>query len=350
MFIPFGNIAQVDSIPPSNDSINKFHFTFIADAYFSYDLTQSSEHQKADFLYNYKRNKELNFNFLYFKTAYSNRNKRANLAFHTGNYAQYNYANEPTLFQFINEASVGIQLSKKYNLWIDGGIMPSHIGFESAINTDCANLTRSVLAENSPYFETGIKLSYVSTSEKWAFNLLGLNGWQRIAAQSPSFSPSMGLQITFTPSKKWLINYSNFVGVIKSDVPFNRMYHNFYAHYKTTKKINFTAGIDLGMDTHQSVSSNWLAAVFILQKEQTKKLKYAARVELIKDPHTKIVQFESNDKQRMLIGSSLNLDYWIRKNLVIRIEGKYFNASSLLFTGIKSQQFTITSNLTFLLN
>ncbi len=43
--------------------------------------------------------------------------------------------------------------------------MPSHIGFESAVGSDCWNLTRSILAENSPYFESGIKLNYTNKKQ-----------------------------------------------------------------------------------------------------------------------------------------------------------------------------------------
>lgn len=342
--------AQNDSIQPEIDSIKKFTFTFIADAYYSYDFTHASEHLKPNFLYNYKRNKELNLNFLYFKTAYSHKKIRANFALHTGNYVQYNYANEPELFQFINEASVGFKLSKKHNLWIDAGIMPSHIGFESAINSDCSTLTRSILAENSPYFETGIKLNYVSKSEKWTFNLLGLNGWQRIASLTPSFSPSLGLQITYIPVKEWLFNYSNFVGEINSVVPFNRTYHNFYAQYKSKKNVNVTAGLDIGSDYWKDDRTNWLAAVLILQKVQSKKLKYALRFEYVKDPNNTLIQFKSNDSNRYLLGSSANVDYWIRKNLVFRIEGKYLKSTSTLFNDAYNYQLGITSNLTFIIN
>lgn len=342
--------AQTDTIVSGKDSVKKFTYTFIADAYFSYDFTQPKVHQKANFLYNYKRNREINFNFLYFKTAYSFNRTRVNFALHTGNYVQYNYESEPVFFQFVNEASVGYKIAKKRNLWIDAGIMPSHIGFESAINSDCSTLTRSVLAENSPYFETGIKLSYITTSEKWTFNLLGINGWQRIASQSTAFSPSAGMQITYVPNKKWLFNYSNFMGEIKSLLPFNRTYHNFYTQFKSDKNINITAGLDIGSDSRNNYHANWLAAVFIIQKNHTKNLKYAMRVEYLKDPNNTLIQFESEDKNRTILGCSANLDYWFRRNLVFRIEGKYFNTSSNVFNDSDKQQMSFTSNLTFILN
>jgi hypothetical protein len=43
--------------------------------------------------------------------------------------------------------------------------MPSHIGFESAIGKDCATLTRSILADNSPYYEAGVKIDITSKTK-----------------------------------------------------------------------------------------------------------------------------------------------------------------------------------------
>ena len=84
---------------------------------------------------------------------------RANLALMAGTYAQDNLSAEQDALKLINEANVGFKISKTKNIWIDAGIMPSHIGWESAIGKDNMNLTRSLAAENSPYFETGAKIS-----------------------------------------------------------------------------------------------------------------------------------------------------------------------------------------------
>jgi hypothetical protein len=50
-------------------------------------------------------------------------------------------AAEQDLLQNVYEANGCENFVKKHNLWIDAGIMPSHIGFESAIGKDCATLT-----------------------------------------------------------------------------------------------------------------------------------------------------------------------------------------------------------------
>lgn len=58
------------------------------------------------------------------------------------------------------EANAGVKLSKKKELWLMQGSCPANIGFESAIGKDCWNLTRSMLADNTPYYEAGARVSY----------------------------------------------------------------------------------------------------------------------------------------------------------------------------------------------
>ena len=85
----------------------------------------------------------------------------------------------------------------------------SHIGFESAIGKDCWNLTRSKLADNSPYFETGVKIGFTSKNDKWFFSGLVLNGWQRIQRQDGNNALALGHQITFKPTSKITLNSSS---------------------------------------------------------------------------------------------------------------------------------------------
>lgn len=349
VLLPVNSFAQKDSLTSKKDSLQKLKFSFLVDAYFSHDFS-SNKHLKPAFSYNYKRNNEFNFNLIYFKTAYFFKNKRANLAFHSGNYAQYNYSNEPTLLQFMNEASVGMKVSKKHAIWLDAGILPSHIGFESALNTDCQTLSRSVLAENSPYYETGVKLNYSHPSEKWLINLLALNGWQRIASKTPSFSPSIGLQLNYTPSKKWLFNYSNFIGKINDINPYLRNYHNFYFQFKSTSKINVTGGFDLGFDRRNNQTSNWKVLVIIVQKEHSKHIKYAGRIEYVHDPYNTIIPFEGASTSRKMIVCSANFDYWIFKKLVVRLEGKYSYSNSKIVDLSSLNNWSTIANVSYVFN
>ena len=119
-----------------------------------------------------------------------------------GTYPQDNMVAEQGALRYINEANIGVKISENKNLWIDAGIMPSHIGWESAIGKDNYTLTRSIAAENSPYFETGVRLSYTTDNGKWYLSGLVLNGWQRIAKPEGNQSISFGHQVTYKPSEK----------------------------------------------------------------------------------------------------------------------------------------------------
>ena len=91
------------------------------------------------------------------------------------------------------------------------GVFASHLGFESAIGKDCANLTRSILADNSPYFETGAKINYTSDNNKWYVSGLVLHGWQRIQRVDGNNTPAFGHQITYKPNGKVIVNSSSFI-------------------------------------------------------------------------------------------------------------------------------------------
>jgi len=220
-----------------SDSLNALQFNAYGELYYSYDFSNPQNHKKSDFLYNHKRHNELNANLILLHANYLSKYYRANLGLMAGNYPQYNLSSEPTWAQFIYEANVGVKLFSKQNIWLEAGIMPSHIGFEGAISADCWTLTRSLLAENSPYYEAGVKLGYTSKNQKLNLSALYLNGWQQISKPNYIQKPSFGTQINFKLSNKILFNYSTFLGTDKPD-NFNaiRQFHNFYLQYEPTDK------------------------------------------------------------------------------------------------------------------
>lgn len=112
-------------------------FSAYGELYYSYDFSNPQNHEKPNFLYNHKRHNELNANLLLVKANYLDKNYRTNIGLMVENYTQYNLASDPNCIQFIYEANMGFKISKKHNLRLDAGIIPSHIGFESAISADC---------------------------------------------------------------------------------------------------------------------------------------------------------------------------------------------------------------------
>ncbi len=132
---------------------NPIKFFGNAEIFYAYDFNEPRNHIKQNFLYNYNRHNEFNLNLVMVKANYETENVRTNLALMSGTYATDNLSAEKDVFKFINEANIGFKISKTKNLWIDAGILPSHIGWETAVGKHNLNLTRSLAAENSPYFE-----------------------------------------------------------------------------------------------------------------------------------------------------------------------------------------------------
>ena len=329
-----------------NDTLKKLNFSAYSELYYSYDFSNPQNHENSNFLYNHKRHNELNANLILLKANYLDKNYRANLGLMAGNYALYNLSSEPTWAQFIYEANIGVKLSQKQNIWLDAGIMPSHIGFESAISADCWTLTRSLLAENSPYYETGIKLSYTSKNEKLNLSALYLNGWQKISKPNYIQKPSFGTQINYKLSKKLLLNYSTFFGTDKPDSSNAiRQFHNFYLQYEPTNKFGIIAGFDIGRDKFNPTTyGTWYSPVLIIKQSINEKTRIAIRGEYYSDPKQIIITTGTTNGFQTF-GFSSNLDYDLNDKIKCRIEGKMFQSKDKIFVN-EINNYSITTNMT----
>ena len=307
------------------------------ETYYSYDFGNPSGHERPGFFYSYNRHNEVNLNIGFVKANYNTDKVRGNLALMTGTYAQYNLAGEQGLLRNIFEASAGFKISKKRNIWMDMGIMPSHIGFESAVGKDCWNLTRSLLADNSPYYESGVKLGYTSKNEQLYLAVMYLNGWQRIQRRPFNQTPAFGTQLTWKPDSNTTINWSSFVGNEQPDTMKRwRYFNNFYGIFQVTPKFGVIAGFDIGMQQRRDTlhvldgMSTWYSPVLILRYALTSKVRIAARGEYYFDDDGVIIATGTPDGFQTF-GYSLNLDYLISDNIVWRVEGRALSSKDKIF-------------------
>lgn len=334
-------------VAQQKDTLKNIEFTGYAEVYAGYDFSTPKSKERPAFIYNHKRNRELNLNLMLLKASYSDKRIRASLAFMMGDYVTYNLSGEPNWAKFINECSLGFKLSKKHKLWADTGIFPSHIGFESAISKDCWTLTRSILAENSPYYESGIKLNYSGKKDKWNTTFLILNGWQRISFPTTNFLPALGLQVSYKSSQKFSLNYSNFIGkVIRFQTETMRTYHNIYMQYEPTKKNGIIAGFDLGTEKNTlNHAGLWFSPVIIFRHTFSNKWKLALRSEYYNDKQQLIITTNTPNGFKVF-GSSMNWDFQLNKHIIFRVEGKWFHSTDLLFNSSKNQRVMLTGNMT----
>lgn len=327
-FWPVLVVAQKDTLGAS------IQISGYAELYYAFDFLQPADHLRPPFLYSHNRHNEVNLNLGFVKAAYQTGKVRANLALAAGTYMNANYAAEPGVLKNIYEANVGVSLSKKHQLWIDAGIFTSHIGFESAVSKDCAALTRSMPAENSPYYESGAKLTYITHDNKWLFSGLWLNGWQRIQRPDGNNTPAFGTQITYTPTSNFTLNYSTFIGNDKPDeVKQMRYFNNLYGIIQLSDRFQLTAGFDYGMEqsAHGSDDFNhWYSPVLIVRYDLNDVWSVAGRIENYTDKNGVIIGTGTEDGFNTT-GLSLNIDCRIRSNTVWRIEGRILKSEDSIF-------------------
>jgi len=329
------NLFAQDSAKTETPKPNPFSFSGYVEAYYQYDFNKPADNNRPGFIYSHNRHNEFNLNLGFLKGSYNTERVRANLAIAAGTYMNANYAAETGVLKNIYEANAGLKISKKKNLWIDAGIFSSHIGFESAVSKDCWTLTRSMLADNSPYFESGAKLTYTSDNNKWVISGLLLNGWQRIKRVDANSLMSYGTQLQYKPNSNITLNYSTFIGTDKPDsARLWRYFHNLYGMFNVTPKFGITAGFDIGSEQKTKGSSDfntWYSPVLILKYAVTPKWTVAARGEYYDDKHGVIIASGTPNGFKTA-GYSVNVDYAPIPNAVIRLELRSLNSRDDVFT------------------
>lgn len=312
----------------------KIKVTGYLETYYGYDFNKPSDNNRPGFIYSHNRNNEVNVNLGFIKANYDSGNIRANVAIMAGTYANANLAAEPGVLKNVFEANAGLKISKSANLWVDAGIFSSHIGFESAISKDCWVLTRNIASENTPYYESGAKMTYITADGKFTATALYLNGWQRITRQNGNSQPAGGVQLTWKPTDKITVNYSNYLGTEGADsVRVTRFYHNVYGIFQFTNQLGLTVGVDYG--TQQKVKGSdgkneVLSPVAIARYSINPKWAVAGRVEYYEDKNGVFINSGTPNGFKTT-GYSLNLDYAPVANAVVRLEGKLYDSKDKVF-------------------
>lgn len=342
---------QTATAQDSTETKNPLTISGYVEAYYNHDFNNPEKNQIPGFLYNFNRANEVNLNLAFIKANYATDRIRANVALATGTYMNANYSAEPGTLKNIYEANVGVKLSGKSNLWLDAGIMPSHIGFESAIGKDNWTLTRSLLAENSPYFEAGLKLGYTTRDEKLYISGMYLNGWQRIQRVDGNSTPAFGTQITYKPTGSITLNYSTFIGNDKPDsLKQMRYFHNVYGIFQLTNQFGIIAGFDFGNEQKEKGSSrynSWYTPVLIARFSPSDRFRIAARGEYYADKNGVIISTGS-DNGFKTFGYSLNVDYLPVENVVWRVEARSLKSKDAIFTDndiAKRQNYFVTTSV-----
>lgn len=303
------------------------------EVYYGFDFAQPDDHLRPDFTYSFHRHNEVNLNLGLIQFGYENNQIRSALGIMTGTYANRNMELEPSLIRNIYQANIGMRLHKKHNLWLDAGVLESHIGFEGVKGGDYDFMTRSLLADNSPYYSAGAQLSYTTKSKHWYFAGLFLNGWQQIYRSNGSQSPSFGHQVQYTPNPYLTVNSSSFLGNVQtSNDPRMRYFHNLYLKY-AGESSSFAVGVDIGAQEQASTNelATWYGFIGQFKYTLTKKWNLGMRVAYYQDVDRIIVN-QGTDPIFEALGISLGVNYSPQEYMMLRLEAKTFQSERAVFS------------------
>lgn len=314
---PLISAAQTDS------SEQKVRFSGYLEAYATADPGSVRGSTRPWFMYSYHRAQSIALNIAYIKANREWARRRANIAVMAGSYAMANLSAEPRPLRHLMEANVGTRLGKETEWWLDAGVLPSHIGFESATGADGWSLTRSLLADNSPYFETGLRLSHTSKNGRTYLALLLLNGWQRITRVSGIDLPAFGHQWTFKMDPKLTLNSSSFIGqVAAGNTQVLRIFHNAFMQWDASDRLGFLVGFDMGWQDDESGRPDrkyWHSPVLISRYRLHDKITMAARLEQFRDLQG-VVMTKTGLNGVKVSGQSFNVDIRLTRHLLWRSE------------------------------
>ena len=322
-------------------------FYGFVDGYFGYDFHDPASHDRPGFLFSHARTNEFAVNQGLVGARYQDAHVRAALGLHAGTYPEANYAAEPGTFKNIYEAYAGFRPTAR--TWLDAGVFGSHIGLESALSKDNITLTRSLSADNSPYFETGVRLTY-EASAKLTLTALALNGWQNI--RETNRGKAFGTQIQWKPTAKWLVNSSTFFGneQPQDSVRRYRYFHDLYVTYAATDRLSFAAVFDVGRQQRAATGADaWHTGAAFARYKLGDLWAAAARAEYYYADHGVLISSLSpaaTAPDFLVRGASLNLDYAPTPRVLARIEGRVLTSREARFTDASQRPARTYGNLT----
>jgi len=324
LIIPASLAAQGG--PTASDTTPKITFGGFVDGYYAFDFDRPPTFDRA-FTTQPARHNEFNVNLAFAEARLEAPRVRGRLALQAGTSVQSNYSGEPRngtvsgpdLARLIQEAVVGVKISD--NTWLDGGIFLSHIGMEGFISRDNPIYTRSFVADYSPYYESGAKLSWQPSSTITA-TVVVVNGWQNISEFNSA--KSVGLRVDYAASSSTTLTYYNYLGDEALDTASHaqiRFYNGIGVKSNLGARFLVLAEADYGTQelANGFGSADWYGGMLIGRFQMTATAALVARLERYQDKDQVIVPTGTSNGLNSN-GASIGLDVVPQSRVLWRTE------------------------------
>ena len=312
------------SLPPDSiskiDSTNSFELHLGFEWYYSYNSFSTSG-SKLPLFVSFGHANELNQNMIYADLKLQKKRLRGHFLPAMGTFMEHNSASEKGIFKNLLEANVGVQLSKKRNIWLDAGVLGSPYSNESPFSMDQLVLTRSLSAEYVPYYLAGARLSGVH--KDWlTWHLYLLNGWQQIADINSSKSFGSKIEMQLNPKNK--LNVNTYIGKegISGATTFGMRYFLdlFWVHDFSTKWTFISCGYAGRQQFLNNSGAYWGQLNGAVRYTTDKYGSFSFRAEYYLDSKNVVVAPLVESQGFKCFGYSVGYNYRLLKTMLFRVE------------------------------
>ncbi len=313
----------------ATDTTTSIRLNGFVDTYYAYDFSRPADGERR-FTTQPVRHDEANVNLAWLGVTVTRTKVRARIALQAGTSVQSNYAAEPRrgatsgpeVGRFIQEGVVGVKLADR--LWIDGGIYYSYLGLESWSSADNPIYTRSLVADFTPYYLSGVKLTW-SPSPKVTAQLHVTNGWQNISENNRSKAVGARLDVAVSPSLT--VSYANFIG---NERPtgfgsVQRVFQQVMAKGTLPTGTQWQGQVDAGAQG----AARWYGLVALARQPITDRVALTGRVERYADPDQAIISTGTDGF--VANGASGGIDVNIDAGVYWRSELRGIRSTAALF-------------------
>lgn len=315
------------------------------DTYYAYDFNHPHNNERF-YTTQAERSNEPSINLAYVGATFEKERFRSRLAIQGGNSVEVNYAAEANPdIGYIQEGYVGYKVANK--IWVDAGIYFSHIGAENWISKNNLTYTRSLMADYSPYYATGVRLvQEINERTSWDMHLL--NGWQILSETNKA--KSIGFQIKHRLNEDQTFTYNSFLGdenVLPEDKPRFRQFHDFIWEQKINDTWKLSFAFDIGMQAQQEKRGQdiWSGSALIFQQRLTDTNFLAYRIEYYSDPHELNIETIESAEGFKVTSASINYDHNVSDKILWRTEFRTYYSKDEIFPTKDKDDFSQTDNL-----
>ena len=331
-------LAGAQQVTPATPDSTKPRITVggFVDAYYAYDANAPATLDRA-FTTQAARHNEFNVNLAFIDATLAAPRARGRFAAQFGTSVQANYAAEPRLgtlsgpdvSRYIQEAFGGYRVAPA--VWIDAGIFFSPFGSENWISRDNWTYTRSLIADNSPYYEAGVRATWQATPAL-GVQVHIINGWQNVSESNGS--KAVGVRLDYAPSPRVALAYDGFLGNEAPDsVPRRlRAWQEGIVTLRLARQWQVRGTLDYGTQRRadSAGAAPWRGFAVLARYEHSPRLAASARVEGYSDPEQVIVT-TGPDVGLRATGSSFTVDVTPEPYLTWRTEARLLRARDAIF-------------------